>query len=384
VWREWQRPLAVGVLGTIVLRLVAEWVALVSQFGVAFPHLVARRPGTLINVWNHWDAGYYASIAQYGYPGHHPETLHARGSLAFPPLYPAGMAVVHALTGIDYIAAGLLLSTLATMAALAGLYRLGILDGAVERGRVSVVLLLAWPAAFFLIAPYPESLALALGVFAFLAARSERLLLAGCLAAAASLTKYYLVVIAIALLVEVWTSQSERRLRTVRTLTRLSSVVVPTVLVFSGWMIYLFVRTGSAISFLHAQATLWNRHFAFPWTLAHHTASDLVHWRFLDTIAAVTELFDAVTVVLLAIVAVYCYLRVRKSYGVLLGLGWCVYCFETVLMSETREVLVLFPFFIGLGAWAVRGRWREPLLLALFIPCAYFLLERFVQGRFAG
>ena len=99
---------------------------------------------------------------------------------------------------------------------------------------------------------------------------------------------------------------------------------------------------------------------------------------------AVTELFDAVTVVLLAIVAVYCYLRVRKSYGVLLGLGWCVYCFETVLFSETREVLVLFPLFVGLGAWAVRGRWREPLLMAMFIPCAYFLLERFVQGRFAG
>jgi hypothetical protein len=170
----------------------------------------------------------------------------------------------------------------------------------------------------------------------------------------------------------------------VRTVARLSSVVVPTVVVFSGWMIYLFVRTGSAISFLHTQAALWNRHFAFPWTLAHRTASDFFHWRFLTQTMAVTELFDAVTVVLLAIVAIYCYLRVRKSYGVLLGLGWCVYCFETVLMSETREVLVLFPFFVGLGAWATRGRWREPLLLALFIPCGYFLLERFVQGHFAG
>lgn len=112
---------------------------------------------------------------------------------------------------------------------------------------------------------------------------------------------------------------------------------------------------------------------------------DLVHWRFLDTSTqSVMELFDTVTVVVLAGLAAYVYLRVRRSYGILLGVAWCVYVFQTMLYSQTREVLVLFPFFIGLGRWAVGHPWRERLLLALFLPSAYFLIDRFVHGQFAG
>jgi hypothetical protein len=113
--------------------------------------------------------------------------------------------------------------------------------------------------------------------------------------------------------------------------------------------------------------------------------SDLVHWRFLDTsTASVVELFDFVTVVLLAVAAIYVALRVRLSYGLLLGLVWCVFTFETLLLSESREVLVLAPFFVAFGVMAAKRRWLERLALFLFLPCAYFLVERFITGRFAG
>ena len=90
------------------------------------------------------------------------------------------------------------------------------------------------------------------------------------------------------------------------------------------------------------------------------------------------------TVVLLAVVAVWVFVRVRRSYGVMLGLSWCVYCFESVLVGEVREVLVLAPFFIGLGMWVAGHPWRERVLLALFLPAGYFLVDRFVRGAFAG
>jgi len=151
------------------------------------------------------------------------------------------------------------------------------------------------------------------------------------------------------------------------------------------WMVYQQNHIGDAYAFLHAQERQWHRHLAAPWTLFHRTISDLVHWRFLDTsTASVTELFDFVTVIILAVVALYVFLRVRRSYGILLGLCWCVYTFQTYLLGVTREVLVLFPLFFGVGLWASRSPWRERALMVLMIPCAYFLIQRYVTGAFAG
>jgi hypothetical protein len=47
-------------------------------------------------------------------------------------------------------------------------------------------------------------------------------------------------------------------------------------------------------------------------------------------------------------------------------------------------VLVLFPFFMGLAGWVSGHPWRERFVLACFLPSAYFLVERFVNHRFAG
>jgi hypothetical protein len=110
-----------------------------------------------------------------------------------------------------------------------------------------------------------------------------------------------------------------------------------------------------------------------------------VHWRFLDTsTASVNELLDTVTVLLLAGAAVYAWRRLSRSTGLLLGLGVCALTFQTVLLSVTREALVFAPLFVALGSWTVRRRWLERVLLALFIPCAYFLVQRYVTGAFAG
>jgi hypothetical protein len=390
-WHTHRRGLLAAAAGTIGLRLITEWIALVSQFGTKFPHLVAKQPSLLIQVWFHWDAGYYESIAQWGYAGKTVGTGQAANGIAFAPMYPWGIRLVHAVTPLGWDASAEFLSALALFVSIAALYRLATMDKGEAVAGSAVILLLAFPTAFFLLAPYPESLALAFVVLAFLAARRGQWLLAGLLAAGATLTKYYLVLLVAALAVEVW---QERRARqqsgglpepVIRDALRLAAVVLPTLGAMGGWMIYQEIHLGSATAFIHAQELHWHRHFAAPWTLFSNTISDLVHWRFLDTsTASVTELFDFVTVLLLAVVTVYSFFRVRRSYGVLLGLCWCVYTFETFLLSVTREVLVLFPLFIGLGLWTSRNSWRERVMLVLFIPCSYFLIARFVTGAFAG
>ena len=397
MWAEWRRPLTIAVGATIGFRLIVTWVALVSADGVNFPHIVARHPSTLANILAQWDAGYYLSLAAHGYPAHAVGAVQTgnRAFYAFGPLYPALTRITHDITGIGYVTSSELVSTVGLVVALAALWKLVDLEAGRRAADGACVMLLAWPSAFFLVATYPESVTLAAGTLAFLAVRRGHFAAAGVMAAAAAMGKYYLVLLLVPLAMEVWFAPRGRGtwragrdlewLSPVRvTAARLVAVAAPTVLAFVAWVAYQKAHFGEWLAFVRSQAH-WHRHLSWPWTSIGHAVSDLVHWRLLDTsTASVTELFDLVTVLLLAVAAVLAFVRIRPSYGVLLGLVWCVFTFQTILLSESREVLVLFPFFAVLGLWVARHQWRERALLFLFLPCGYFLLERFVTGKFAG
>lgn len=398
LWAAWRRPLTVAVAATIGFRLVVTWVALVSAHGVKFPHVVARHPSVLTQVLAQWDAGYYLSIAAHGYPAQAgPAAVQSahRAFYAFGPLYPSLVSLVHGVTRFGYVTSGEIVSTLGLVVALAALWKLVAGELGTQAADGACVLLLAWPSAFFLVTTYPESVTLAAATLAFLAARRGHYVAAGLLAAAAAMGKYYLILLVVPLAMEVWIAPRARErwraggdfawLTPGRvTAARAVAVVGPTVAVFVAWIAYQKAHFGEWLAFVHAQAQ-WHRHVSWPWSSLGHAVSDLVHWRLLDTsTASVVELFDLVTVLLLALAAVVAYVRIRPSYGVLLALAWCVFTFQTILLSESREVLVLFPFFAAFGVWVAGHPWRERALLFLFLPCAYFLLERFVTGRFAG
>ena len=387
------RPFGLAVAVTLVLRVITDLIALVSAYGIDFPHRVGADHHLLISVWNRWDTGYYIVIAQHGYAASHGAkglTTQGPGAhIAFGPLYPLAIRVVHDLLGTGWDTSGQLVSAGSLVVALTGLAYLVGLDWSVTRAGTAVLLIAAFPTAFFLLAGYPEALALALCVWTFVAIRRRWWLAAGLLAAGAVMTKYYLAILVVPLAMEVWEAHAERRADVGRPLDRRTvtdglSAIGPVVAVLAVWAAYSDHLDGTPLAFARAQSA-WDRTFAWPWTLYHHTVSDLVHLRFLDTsTASVMELFDAVTVVAMAGLAVYLYLRVRRSYGVWLALGWCVFSFETILMGETREILVFFPFFVGLAALVEGHPWRERLLLACFLPSAYYLIERFVTGRVAG
>jgi hypothetical protein len=91
--------------------------------------------------------------------------------------------------GGDEVLAALLLSTAAAVAALACLYRLTEARYGPRAARLAVLALGLYPTAFFLLAPFTESLFLALTLAAFVAADARRWWLAGLLGALASLTR---------------------------------------------------------------------------------------------------------------------------------------------------------------------------------------------------
>jgi len=136
----------------------------------------------LLGVWFRWDTGWYIKVALQGY---HPSD----GSVAFAPLYPLLIRSVGGLLGGEYLLAALLISNVALVVGLALLYKLVSLDFSESVARRTVVYLVVFPAGFFLLAGYTESLFLCFAVLALYAARRSNWMLAGVAACLASLTR---------------------------------------------------------------------------------------------------------------------------------------------------------------------------------------------------
>ena len=134
-----------------------------------------------LNVWVRWDAVHYLALADVGYAGV------SVGDTVFYPLYP--VLVRAAAAALPLAGAGLLVSTLAAVAALAGVYVLAERHYGPEAGRWAATALAVYPTALFLVAPFTEALFLALTVWAFVAAEQGRWLRTGALAGLAALTR---------------------------------------------------------------------------------------------------------------------------------------------------------------------------------------------------
>src|SRR5207302_9335577 len=99
------------------------------------------------------------------------------------------------------------------------------------------------PRGFFAV-PYSESLSLAMVVWALLAARRGRWWLAGAAAALAVLSKYYLAILVVALIVEYLHQQdwSPRRIHR-----DIVGVAIPPALALGAWTVYMGRRFGQPL-----------------------------------------------------------------------------------------------------------------------------------------
>lgn len=123
-------------------------------------------PHLLVQAWNQWDARYfYARLALHAYPHWY--------DVVFPPLYPLLTAAVTALTGHTHVVlAALIVSNLGTLGACVAVALLAQHELSDKRmSRQSVRVLLTYPLAFFLTAPYTEGLFITFAALALLSAR---------------------------------------------------------------------------------------------------------------------------------------------------------------------------------------------------------------------
>ncbi|GAA1216642.1 hypothetical protein [Prauserella alba] len=230
------RRAAPPVLVYLALRLVG--VAVLAAMS-------AVHDASLFDRMTAWDGQWYLGIAEHGYAGHGEFSLDIDGEpypdapYAFFPMYPAAMSIV-ATFGISLDAAGLVVSTLAGVAAVPAVMRIA---GHVDpRRRVGLLLVALWagaPMSGVLSMVYTEATFTALALWALVGVLERRWLLAGGCTLAAGLTRssaaVLIVIVVVAALHAAWTRRDRWRAAA-------GAMLAPLGLL--GWWLAVYLATG--------------------------------------------------------------------------------------------------------------------------------------------
>ena len=339
------------------------------------PELLRDGPAfSLAGIWERWDACWYVKIATYGYePGER--------SVAFFPLFPAAVRAMGTLTALPYPVAGMIVSALAYVVAITGLLRLVTEGLGVAIARRTAVLLSVFPAAFFLFAPFTESLFLAAAVWTLVLARKRRWLAAAAVATLAGLTRPQGLLLAVPLAWEAFVAVRERPLRSPRAIAdagaSLLTVLAP-VIVFFAYGLVARALTGETP--YDAQSLWGGTDFHPPWALVAASIGWMIERE--DGIQALNLAALLGAAILLAVGA----RRMPLTYSLyawppLLLIATRIQ--PTPLTSTTRYVLVLFPVFV-VAALLTEHPWLQRAWLAISLILLGALATMFLQGDFVA
>jgi len=325
--------------------------------------------GALLGVWQRFDSIHYLRIASEGYS--------ATDLSVFFPFFPLLVRAIGRLFGLDYLFASLLISTTAAALAAITLNRLVIEEwhdpGLAGR---AVSFLIFFPTAFYLLAPYPESLALLFTLAAFRQARRGRWWTAGLAGLACALTRPQGVLLVLALLVEV-----ARRLRdgARASLAMLFSATAPAagLLTFVAWRAVVGFPSLSTV-----QHDYWQRVTGLPFSAVAATID-----RIASSEATLIEYVDLAAVTVMFAIGLLLLKRIPLPYTVFF---WVVLIFNLSqlrltqpLSSQARFALALFPAFIVLGQFGASPRMNR-LLLYLSMLLWLFLAGQFMMWGWVG
>ncbi|MFG1709341.1 mannosyltransferase family protein [Nonomuraea sp. M3C6] len=338
-----------------------------SRAGLLVSTLLGVTIGEYADKWRKWDAGLFITIAEHGYDGE-PGRPADDGLPAFFPGLPAMLRLVHFVVH-DWSVAGLLISLVAGAVAMVALARLAELEGA--SGWMAVLALLAFPMSVFLAAGYSESLFLAFAIPAWLAARQGRWPAAALLAAGASCVRITGLFLAVALVVEFFTSKESPR--------RAGWLLVPFAPLVA-YSYYHYGRSGDWLAWKHAQEAGWGRDFEWPWVAWKTT------WRSAmgsDDFAVAFRMEIAGAAVAFAVLVWLLLLR-RWSELVYTGMQAAALMTSAYYLSIPRSLVLWFPLWVLVARAATRRAWVIALYAMISGPLMLVNTGRFLSGAWAG
>jgi len=254
------------------------------------------------------------------------------------------------------------MSAVFSVAALVLFYLLGTREFGEPLARRSVLYLALFPTAFFLAAPYSESMFLCFTVAALLAARSKHWWVAAVCAALASGTRSLGVVLAVPLALEALAQQRDRRRGVGVTIASVMGPVAASLSGAAAYLVYWGLRSGNALQPFSSQAQ-WLRTASWPWETLYQATN--FAWRF----DALWHRIDWLLVIPFVGLALWSLRWMRASYATYVW-GSLIVILSFVfparpLMSAPRFLLVLFPLFWALARLTDRTSLHRALALGL-------------------
>jgi hypothetical protein len=305
--------------------------------------------GLLRDSFAHWDAISYLDIAANGYPtdlDYHD---------AFLPGYPLLIRAVSVITR-DPVVAGVVVSGVAGLVALAAVFALVRRERDAGTAHFAVWAVALAPLGFFLSGVYTESGFIAGVALALMLMRSGRMREAGVAAAFATSMRVTGIVLLPVMLLEM---VRQHRVRT--DVGWLVLVVLPLIL----YGVYMRLRTGDALAFLHAQSLpSFGETAAWPWDglrttwITAATSSDPTNQAIF-----IRELVAGI-VGLVAVTAAWVDRRLPRSLALYCTLVWLMAVSLSFWRSVPRYDLALFPVIIVVADVTARVRRVRPVVLA--------------------
>jgi hypothetical protein len=315
-----------------------------------------------------FDSNWYAFIAAHGYP------RSGVGLYKFFPGYPAAIDAIAWIPGLGVARAGIVVTSVAGLAAAWGIARLGLrLTG---DPRTSVLMVALWgvaPGAMVLSMMYSEALFCALAAWALVAVADRRWLTAGllCLAAGLVHSNAVALIAAVAVAALICVVESVRAGRPLAESARPAAAVVLAPLGFIGWWVYVAVRLGRLNGLVWDQQQI---HESVDWgsstlrTVGHAFVTPSPY-----LLVTVLALLTALALTAWSLTRpIPAYLRVYTLALVLLA----VLINATFMASKLRLVLPAFLIALPLARTLapVRNYVLIPLLAILAMGSAWFTL----------
>ena len=326
--------------------------------------------------WERWDVFWFREILTTGYAAWN-------GTMSFHPLYPWLSAPLYWL-GVNPTLSLLITSSLAALGLFWSFYRLAALDLEPTKARTALLLMITFPVAFILFAPYTESLFLLLTVLALYMMRNRRWGLAAITSFLATLTRQQGIFLALPLAWWAWVD-SDKSLCGIKKAwpAWLSTLTPPAGLV--AWGIYrIGVLHEGRLDFSNIQGLIYSallspsankvvagQAFRWPWDALAIAISKSFYKPEINIFVNLVLGLGFVV----AFIVAWKYLNIAdRVYSLaIIIVSFSVTTGEFAYISLPRHLFLALPVFVGFAA-ALRKSWQAKLLITLQFPLMLFLL----------
>jgi len=324
------------------------------------------------STWQRWDALWYQQIAEHGYQA-------GTGTPAFYPLYPLVTRVVSLPLGGHIVLAELIVSSVAFVLAMWLLYQVARFHTDHRSAGLTVLLVAFFPVGFFLLAPYTESLYMALTLAVFYFIQRNQFWAAGVVGFCAALSHEPGVFLALSLAYEYL---RRRRSTGQRPDFGVLAVGLPVLGPITVEAYQRFVVGEHRSIFAMHASWPWGYHRVVPW----QALSD--SWMHIVSTGDSIEFLNLVSIIGFSLLAIWATRRLPLGYALYvwpyLALLFTREMLLSPLMSVARLVVVLFPCFIVLAIWMARRPWLSGGWLVVSGLMQIALLEYWVRFGFVG